>query len=126
RSRSLAAAEAPASATDPQSTTEDGLAPSAADAAADSGPAASAAARSDTDPPGTDLFALRPPAPAGGPEELAARIAAAEGTIRMPASTEAQVAEAALFHQAAYRQLADRPDWDATVLGAVPPGLARV
>jgi len=72
-----------------------------------------------------DPFALRPPAPAGDPAGLAAQLLQAETVIRDPASTEAQVAEAALAQQVAYRQLGTHPDWDGPVLAALPDWLRR-
>ncbi|MET0727882.1 MAG: transglycosylase SLT domain-containing protein [Acidimicrobiales bacterium] len=72
-----------------------------------------------------DLSALRPPSPASDPAGLAAQIQAAEGTIRDAASTEEQVASAALAQQVAYRQLGIHPEWDAAVLGAIPEALRR-
>lgn len=82
-----------------------------------------------TTPPTTapfDPYALRPPAPAGDPEGLATQIAAAEATIRRPAVGTPELAAAALAQQVAYRQLGDHPEWDAAVLGALPPDLRPV
>lgn len=72
-----------------------------------------------------DLFALRPPPTAADPAGLAVQIIQAETVIRDPASTEPQVAEAALAQQVAYRQLGAHPEWDAEVLAALPEGLRR-
>src|SRR5690606_32467052 len=73
-----------------------------------------------------DLTALRPPAPAGDPLALAQQIAEAEGVVRRPDATEAEVAEAALAQQVAYRTLGDHPEWDAAVAAALPPELVPV
>ncbi len=70
-----------------------------------------------------DIHALRPPRPAGDPAGLAAQISSAEMTLRDPASDRAEVAEAALLQQVAYRQLGAHPEWDGAVLAAVPVGL---
>jgi len=73
-----------------------------------------------------DVHALRPPAAAGDPAALARQIAAAEAVLRTADAGEADVATAALAQQVAYRQLGDHPDWDAAVLGALPPALVPV
>ncbi|MGV3759623.1 MAG: transglycosylase SLT domain-containing protein [Actinomycetota bacterium] len=70
-----------------------------------------------------DVFALEPPRAAGDPIGLAAQIEAAETTIRDPASTEVELATAALSQQVAYRALGARPEWDAEVLAALPEHL---
>jgi membrane-bound lytic murein transglycosylase B len=70
-----------------------------------------------------DPATLRPPAVAGDPAGLAAQIGAAEAALRTPGATETDVATAALAQQAAYRVLGDHPEWDAAVLGALPPEL---
>jgi membrane-bound lytic murein transglycosylase B len=70
-----------------------------------------------------DVFALRPPPAADGPAALAEQIVAAETTIREPGTGEVDLARAALAQQVAYRQLGRHPEWDAAVLGAVPPSL---
>jgi membrane-bound lytic murein transglycosylase B len=70
-----------------------------------------------------DPATLRPPAPVGDPAALAERIGAAEATLRNPAAGPNDVATAALAQQAAYRQLGDHPEWDATVLAALPAEL---
>ena len=44
-------------------------------------------------------------------------------TLRTPAAAPNDVATAALAQQAAYRQLGDHPEWDETVLAALPPEL---
>jgi membrane-bound lytic murein transglycosylase B len=73
-----------------------------------------------------DVSALRPPAPAAGPARLARQIADAEEVLRRDGAGEAELAEAALAQQVAYRQLGDHPEWDATVLAALPAGLRPV
>ena len=70
-----------------------------------------------------DPATLRPPAPVGDPAALAERIGTAEATLRNPASVPNDIATAALAQQAAYRQLGDHPEWDATVLAALPAEL---
>ena len=70
-----------------------------------------------------DAFALRPPVPPPDPAALAAEIARVEGVLRVPAAPPDAVAAAALAQQVAYRQLGDHPDWDASVLAALPPEL---
>ena len=75
-------------------------------------------------PPPFDLTSARPPTTlAGDPAALAAQITATEGVLRDPAARGQAVSEAALAQQLAYRQLGDRPEWDAPVLAAVPPEL---
>jgi hypothetical protein len=79
-----------------------------------------------TAPPTTapvDPYALRPPDPAPDAAALAARIAAAEATLRDPDVEPGALAEAALAQQAAYRQLGDHADWAPDVRAALPPGL---
>lgn len=73
-----------------------------------------------------DVFALRPPEPAGTPGELAAQIATAEAVLRDPAASEGDVAAAALAQQVAYRRLGDQPDWDDAVQAALPADLRPV
>jgi hypothetical protein len=73
--------------------------------------------------PAVDIADLRPPAPAEDPAALAAQITAAEATIDDHSSSELALAEAALAQQVAYRRLADRPEWDASVLAALPSHL---
>ena len=80
---------------------------------------ASTTAPSTTTTP-VDLFALRPPPPAGDPTRLAVQISAAERAIRDGGSTEPVLAAAALAQQVAYRQLGAHPEWDAQVLRALP------
>jgi membrane-bound lytic murein transglycosylase B len=70
-----------------------------------------------------DPATLRPPAIAADPAGLAAQIGAAEAALRAPGATETDVATAALAQQAAYRVLGDHPEWDAPVLGVLPPEL---
>ena len=70
-----------------------------------------------------DPVTLRPPAVAGDPAGLAAQIGAAEAALRTAGATETDVATAALAQQAAYRVLGDHPEWDAAVVGALPPEL---
>jgi membrane-bound lytic murein transglycosylase B len=70
-----------------------------------------------------DLAALRPPPPAMDPVSLAAQIAAAEAVLRTPGAPRAEVAQAALAQQIAYRQLGDHPAWDDAVRAALPPEL---
>lgn len=70
-----------------------------------------------------DVFALRPPAAAATPVELAAQIAAAERTIRDAGATDDAVATAALGQQVAYRQLGTHPEWDGDVAAALPEDL---
>ena len=82
-----------------------------------------------TAPPTTTPFdphALRPPAPAGDPAGLAAQITEAETTIRRVRVTARDLDAAALAQQVAYRQLGDRPQWDAAVQTALPPELREV
>ena len=80
-----------------------------------------------TRPPApADLFALRPPAPAGTPRALVEQITAAENTIRDATSTEVEVARAGLAQQVAYRQLGVHPEWQPRVLAALPKPLQRV
>jgi membrane-bound lytic murein transglycosylase B len=76
-----------------------------------------------TDPAPVDVFALRPPEPPDRPEDLAEQIASAERTIRDATSPEPAVAAAALRQQVAYRQLGVHPEWDGTVLAALPADL---
>ena len=82
-----------------------------------------------TEPPTTtatvaapyDMASARPPTElAADPAALAALITEAERVLRDPAASEQAVSEAALAQQLAYRQLGDRPEWDAPVLAAVP------
>jgi membrane-bound lytic murein transglycosylase B len=70
-----------------------------------------------------DPATLRPPAVTADPAGLAAQIGAAEAALRAPGATETDVATAALAQQAAYRVLGDHPEWDAPVLGVLPPEL---
>ncbi len=70
-----------------------------------------------------DVYALRPPPPAGDAAGLAAQILAAETTIRDPAATPEAFGNAALAQQVAYRQLGAHPEWDGTVLAALPQEL---
>ncbi len=65
-------------------------------------------------------------APATDPSSLAARIVATESLTRDPATTGTALDAAAFEQQLRYRQLADRPDWDAVVLAEVPDGLRPV
>ena len=67
------------------------------------------------------LLAAAPPAETA--EELAQRIAAAEATVRDPASTAEVRAAAAFESQQLYRQLARTPEWEPAVLGTVPAHL---
>lgn len=76
-----------------------------------------------TEAPAVDIADLRPPAAADDPGALAAQIAAAEGAIDDRASSELQLAEAALAQQVAYRRLGDRPEWDEAVFAALPAHL---
>jgi membrane-bound lytic murein transglycosylase B len=73
-----------------------------------------------------DVTALEPPAPAGDPASLARQIAGAEAVLRRPGATEVEIATAALAQQVGYRQLGDRPEWDAAVLAALPPELVPI
>jgi membrane-bound lytic murein transglycosylase B len=71
-----------------------------------------------------DMTTARPPTDlSADPAAVAARIVATERVLRDPAASEQAVSEAALTQQLAYRQLGDRPDWDAPVQAAVPPDL---
>lgn len=70
-----------------------------------------------------DVFALQPPPAAGDPAGLAAQIEAAETAIRDPATSEVELATAALSQQVAYRALGHRPEWDAEVLARLPEHL---
>ncbi len=81
-----------------------------------------------TSPPAedVDVFALRPPAPAGSPRGLVEQISAAEATIRDAGSTDEEVARAGLAQQVAYRQLGVHPEWQPRVLAALPEPLKRV
>lgn len=81
------------------------------------------AATTATTAPVVDVHALRPPAAATSARDLAEQIARAEASIRDAASTEVEVAEAALLQQVAYRQLGRHPEWDDAVLAALPPEL---
>lgn len=92
-----------------------------ADAAEDPTPSSTAPTTSTTAP--FDVHALRPPPPVADPAALAARIAAAEATLRDPAASEAAAGTAALAQQVAYRQLGDHPDWEPAVLAGLPPEL---
>jgi len=71
-----------------------------------------------------DVDALRPPAAAKDPAGLARQIRDAEAVLRARGRSDGDVARAALAQQAAYRALGDHPEWDARVIGALPPGLA--
>jgi len=73
-----------------------------------------------------DVTTLRPPAPARDPAGLARQIAVAEAVLRTDGAGEAEVAEAALAQQVAYRQLGDHPAWEAEVLAALPAELRPV
>ncbi|MEQ1787498.1 MAG: lytic transglycosylase domain-containing protein [Acidimicrobiales bacterium] len=73
--------------------------------------------------PVTDPNALRPPEAATTPAALARQIADAEAVIRDATRSDLEVAEAALAQQVAYRQLGTHPEWDLTVLDAVPAEL---
>lgn len=111
---------------EPAATTSTTTAPATTLAPATSSPSpTTTAAPAPTTTLPVDLFALRPPLAAEDPAGLAAQITRAETAIRDPGSTEAQVAEAALAQQVAYRQLGTHPEWDATVLAALPEGLRR-
>ena len=70
--------------------------------------------------------AQEPPAPAGSPLALAARIVEAERTIRSDEQDDAALATAGRLQQAAYRELARRPEWRSPVLDAVPGDLRDV
>ena len=70
-----------------------------------------------------DVFALQPPPAAGDPAGLAAQLEAAEAAIRDPATSEVELATAALSQQVAYRALGARPEWDADVLARLPEHL---
>lgn len=67
-----------------------------------------------------------PPAPrtapvrARTPRQVAAQIAAVERVIHAPASSAAQVGEAARQQQVSYRVLGDRPGWDRRVYPLLP------
>jgi hypothetical protein len=77
-------------------------------------------------PPSTvpfDPWALVPPNAAGDPAGLAAQILAAENALRDPATTPEAFANAALHQQVAYRMLGNHPEWDGTILAAIPPEL---
>jgi membrane-bound lytic murein transglycosylase B len=79
-----------------------------------------------TAPPTTapvDPYALRPPDPTPDAAALAARLAAAEATLRDPDVDPVALAEAALAQQAGYRQLGDDADWVPDVRAALPPEL---
>lgn len=68
-------------------------------------------------------LAGRQPKAAADPGGLARQITAGEQAVRDPASPPELVAAGGRTAQVAYRALADRPDWDAAVLAAVPPAL---
>lgn len=70
--------------------------------------------------------AQEPPQPADSPAALAARVVAAESVIRSDAADDAALAEAGRLQQAAYRELAARPEWRQAVLDAVPAQLRGV
>ena len=70
-----------------------------------------------------DPYALRPPVPAGDSAGLAAQLLAAETAVRDPATPPPAFAEAALAQQVAYRQLGAHPEWEGTVLAALPQEL---
>jgi membrane-bound lytic murein transglycosylase B len=75
--------------------------------------------------PAGPVTAQLPPPVDPDPATLAARLTAAEQTIRT-SSDDAAVAEAGAVQQAAYRALAARPEWRRQVLDAVPPELRDV
>jgi hypothetical protein len=60
------------------------------------------------------------PDPAQTPEELAARLARAEGLVRDPSTPVGQLDLAAFEQQMLYRQLGRLPDWEPTVLAELP------
>ena len=60
---------------------------------------------------------------AGSPQELAARLTAAERTVRDPATPPDQLAAASFEHQQLYRQLARTEQWHAPVNDALPAEL---
>ena len=97
------------------------------DDGSDGSPTPTTASTTSTTAPTTtttvDVFALRPPEPAGDPAALAAQIADAEAVLARIDATEAEVGAAALAQQVAYRKLGDRPDWDAAVQAALPEAL---
>ena len=73
-----------------------------------------------------DVFALRPPVPAGDPEALAATLTSAETVLRDADATEREVASAALAQQLGYRTLGDHSEWDTAVAAALPAELRPV
>lgn len=104
-------------------------------------PTASAPASPSAPPPAATVAPTPAPAPSPTPtrdpapdpatvhadaDELARVIVTAEGTIRDPAVTSAELTAWARAQQAAYRQLADRPEWHDAVLAATPEGLREV
>ncbi len=67
--------------------------------------------------------AQEPPAPAGSAAALAARVVQSERAIRSDDTDDATMANAGRLQQAAYRELAARPQWRQAVLDAVPADL---
>jgi len=67
-----------------------------------------------------------PPPALDSPAALAAAITGLETAIRDPSTPEADLPALGQAQQAAYRTLADHPEWDATVAGLVPPALRPV
>ncbi|OWY58821.1 hypothetical protein B7486_77915, partial [cyanobacterium TDX16] len=65
------------------------------------------------------------PALAPSPAALAEQLAAAEGVIRDPSSSDEEVAAQAHLQQVAYRVLAERPTWQEPVVTALPSELQR-
>ncbi len=100
----------------PQSTTSSTIAPTTTVATT---------APTTTPPAPVDVFALRPPAPPADPTALAQQLTAAEAAIRDPSTSTEAVAAAALAQQVAYRTLGTHPEWDASVLAAVPEEVRR-
>jgi len=64
--------------------------------------------------------AYEAPGPAGSPQELASRLAAAEHAVRDPAVVGHDLFVAAFEQQVLHRQLARQPEWETAVLGALP------
>ncbi|MBW3640885.1 MAG: transglycosylase SLT domain-containing protein [Actinobacteria bacterium] len=93
---------------------------------ANSPPPAAAPAPTASAPVPAPTGAQEPPSPAGSPAALAARVVQAERAIRSDDTDDAALANAGRLQQAAYRELAARPQWRQAVLEAVPADLRSV
>lgn len=91
-----------------------------------SAPAPTALVPTSAPPTPGPTTAQEPPAPAGSSAALAARVVQSERAIRSDDTDDATLANAGRLQQAAYRELAARPQWRQAVLDAVPADLRGV